>query len=192
MVASPFDFKSARALQPLHVAAKLTRGHVSGTTIRVFGRMPAVVVQNLFKLSSLPTYLKKPLTIAQRRDDREFLAHIESVDALMSDIYAYPGRTFGQLYRQFFLANELTGGTLTLGERVVDLADVRVPVMNVAGASDVLAPRASVHAVRELLPNAPQLRLETAPGGHLGVLAGIKARETTWRHAEDFFAEHAA
>jgi polyhydroxyalkanoate synthase len=58
--------------------------------------------------------------------------------------------------------------------------------MNVAGKADVLAPRPAVHAVRDLLPNAPQVRLETAPGGHLGVLTGRASRGTTWPMLDAF------
>jgi polyhydroxyalkanoate synthase len=47
-----------------------------------------------------------------------------------------------------------------------------------------------VHHVAELLPNAPQVRLERAPGGHLGVLTGRSARRSTWRHLDEFFCEH--
>jgi polyhydroxyalkanoate synthase len=43
--------------------------------------------------------------------------------------------------------------------------------------------------VVELLDNAPSVRFETAPGGHLGVLTGRKARGTTWRYIDDFQAE---
>jgi len=32
------------------------------------------------------------------------------------------------------------------------------------------------------------VRLETAPGGHLGVLTGRGARETTWAHIDQFIA----
>ena len=45
-------------------------------------------------------------------------------------------------------------------------------------------------AVAGLLPNAPEVRLETAPGGHLGVLTGRSAKRTTWRHLDEFFAAH--
>ena len=43
---------------------------------------------------------------------------------------------------------------------------------------------------RQLLPNAPDVELRTAPGGHLGVLAGRGARRTTWRYLDDFLATH--
>jgi polyhydroxyalkanoate synthase len=34
------------------------------------------------------------------------------------------------------------------------------------------------------------VRLESAPGGHLGVLTGRGARTTTWEHLDVFLREH--
>ena len=52
-----------------------------------------------------------------------------------------------------------------------------MPVLTVAGENDVLAPVEAVHHVASLLPNSPDVRVETAPGGHLGVLTGRSARD---------------
>ena len=41
----------------------------------------------------------------------------------------------------------------------------------------------------ELLPDAPDVRLESAPGGHLGVLTGRAARRTTWVYLDQFLDE---
>jgi poly[(R)-3-hydroxyalkanoate] polymerase subunit PhaC len=101
-------------------------------------------------------------------------------------MHAYPGRTFGQLYHRFFRVNELAGGRLELPGRTVDLADVQVPVLVIAGESDGIAPRGAVFHVRGLLPSAPDVRLETAPRGHLGVLTGRGARRTTWHYLDEF------
>ena len=106
----------------------------------------------------------------------------------MASMHAYPGRTFGQLYHQFFRVNALAGGSLVLADHAIDLADVRVPVLSVAGETDVLAPQPAVHHLAELLPNAPEVRLETAPGGHLGVLTGRSAKRSTWRFLDAFLA----
>lgn len=51
-----------------------------------------------------------------------------------------------------------------------------VPVLSIAGRGDGIAPVAACHHVGELLPGARSVQLETAPGGHLGVLAGRAAR----------------
>ena len=56
----------------------------------------------------------------------------------------------------------------------------------------MLAPRAAVHHLGSLLPNAPEVRIETAPGGHLGVLTGRGAARTTWAWIDEFFADTAA
>jgi polyhydroxyalkanoate synthase len=39
-----------------------------------------------------------------------------------------------------------------------------------------------------LLPNAPEVRIASAPGGHLGVLTGRAARRTTWCQLDEFLA----
>jgi polyhydroxyalkanoate synthase len=62
--------------------------------------------------------------------------------------------------------------------------------MNVAGTSDVLAPVAAVHHVGSILPNSPDVRLPLAPGGHLGILTGTKAPETTWVEINNFLADY--
>ena len=110
----------------------------------------------------------------------------------MDNMHAYPGRTFGQLYHRFFRSNDLAGGRLALGGRTLDLADVRVPVLSIAGHGDGIAPVAACHHVGELLAGAPSVQLETAPGGHLGVLTGRAARGTTWVALDRFLAEHEA
>ena len=190
MVASPFDFTRVRLLAPMRPVANLTNGFVLSVLYRALGGAPAPLVKRGFQLSSLDKYLTKPLAIASHLDDREFLAQIEAVDRFVANMHAYPGRTFGQLYHRFFRVNDLADGVLELTDRTIHLDDVRVPVLSVAGASDTLAPRPAVHAVGDLLPNAAEVRLETGPGGHLGVLTGRSAKRTTWVFVDEFLARH--
>ncbi|WP_205696459.1 alpha/beta hydrolase [Conexibacter sp. SYSU D00693] len=189
-VASPFDFTGVRLLAPIRGAASITNGMLLTGVYRALGGAPAPLVRRAFQLTSIDKHLMKPWAILTHLDDRDFLAHVEAVDHFMAHMHAYPGRTMGQLYHQFFRVNELAGGALRLGDHTIDLAEVQVPVLSVAGTTDVLAPRPAVHAVRDLLTGAPEVRLETAPGGHLGVLTGRNAARTTWRAIDDFFAAH--
>ncbi len=193
-VASPFDFTEVRLAAPIRVAGNVTNGFLGTALYRTMGGAPAPVVKWAFQLTSIDKYLTKPLAIATHLHDRDFLAQIEAVDHFMNHMHAYPGRTMGQLYHRFFRVNDLAGGRVDFddGQGEIDLADVRVPVMAVAGTTDVLAPRAAVHHVAALLENAPEVRLETAPGGHLGVLTGRGAAKTTWSWVDEFFAGTAA
>ncbi|HEX6944932.1 MAG TPA: alpha/beta fold hydrolase [Casimicrobiaceae bacterium] len=191
MIASPFDFGRVRLLAPARPVANLTNGLLLSTLYRAMGGAPAPLVRRGFQLSAIDKHLTKPLAVLSNLDDRDFLAQLEAVDNFTENMRAYPGRTFGQLYHRFFRVNDMaTDGVLELGDRHIDLADVRVPVLSVAGSSDTLAPRPAVHAVGDLLTGAPEVRLEKAPGGHLGVLTGRSAKRTTWVHLDEFLARH--
>jgi polyhydroxyalkanoate synthase len=192
LVASPFDFTRVRLMAPIRPIANLTGGALLTQVYRALGGAPSPLVRRAFQLTSIDKELTKPIATARNLHDREWLAQVEAVDHFMSRMHAYPGRTFGQLYHQFFRVNDLADGHMVLSDREIDLADVRVPVLSVAGQTDVLAPEPAVHHVGDVLPNAPAVRLERAPGGHLGVLTGRSAKRTTWRYIDEFFVEHGA
>jgi len=188
-IASPFDFRRVRLIAPLRPVDDLVGGQLVSAAYRLLGGAPAPIVRYAYQAAALDKQILKPWAIVSHLDDREFLAQIEAVDAFMARMHAYPGRTFGQLYHRFFRVNELAGGKLEMGHREVDLADAHVPVLAVAGESDGIAPRGAVFHVAELVPNAPDVRLQTAPGGHFGVLTGRAARRTTWVYLDEFLDE---
>jgi polyhydroxyalkanoate synthase len=190
LVASPFDFAEVRTMAPIRRLAELTGGRLLTGLYSALGGAPAPLVSLGFQLTALDKRVTKPLTVLRNLGDRDLLAHIEAVDEYMAHMLAYPGRTFAQLYHRFFRINDLADGRVELSDRCIDLADVDVPVLVVAGTNDVLAPAEAVVAVEGLLTGAPEVRVERAPGGHLGVLTGRGARDTTWRHLDDFLAAH--
>jgi polyhydroxyalkanoate synthase len=192
MVASPFDFEQLRLFAPIRGLSNITNGFFGTAVYRALGGAPAPIVKRAFQLSTLDKYLTKPVAVAANLYDREFLAQVEAVDHFIDNMHAYPGRTMGQLYHTFFRVNDLADGQLELGDHAIDVADVRVPVLAVAGNADTLAPRAAVHHVGRLLTGAPEVQLKTGPGGHLGVLTGRRAVGTTWRWIDEFFARHEA
>jgi polyhydroxyalkanoate synthase len=192
LIASPFDFTEVRMIAPIRALASLTGGALTTTLYRMLGGAPAPLVSLGFRVTAIDRYVTKPVMLAQHLHDRDWIAHSQAVDEYMANMLAYPGRTFGQLYHQFFRVNELAGGTLELGDHTIDLSNIDVPVLSVAGTSDVLAPIDAVQHVGQLLPNSPDVRLETAPGGHLGVLTGRSAVRSTWIFLDEFLADYDA
>ncbi|HEY6780840.1 MAG TPA: hypothetical protein VI111_07800 [Thermoleophilaceae bacterium] len=188
LIASPFDFRELRLFAPIRQLSRLTGGALGTALYRVLGGAPAPLVSLGFRLTSWDRYLTRPLFLATNLDDRETIAHMEAIDAYMANMLAYPGRTFGQLYHAFFRVNDLADGQIELTDHVIDLRDVREPVLVIAGSGDVLAPQPAVHHVGGLLENAASVQLETVPGGHLGALTGMSARDTTWPYLDDFLA----
>ena len=190
LVASPFDFAKVRTMAPIRRLAELTGGRLVTGLYSALGGAPAPLVSMGFQLTALDKRITKPLTLLRNIGDRDLLAHIEAVDDYMANMLAYPGRTFAQLYHRFFRMNDLAEGRFDLGDRTIDLANVTAPVLVVAGQNDVLAPADAVVAVEGLLTGASDVRVVRAPGGHLGVLTGRGAKDTSWRHLDDFLAAH--
>lgn len=188
-VASPFDL---RQVPLLALARPLDRvvGPIVGPAYRAMGGVPAPLTRLGFQISSLDKYLTKPAAMLAHADDRDFLAQLEAVDRFMSRMYAYPGRTFGQLYHVVMRSNEFATGAMRLAGRSVELAEINVPVLVVAGMGDTRPPHGAVEHLLDLVTGSPEAQLVQAPGGHLGVLAGRAARRTTWPAMENFFCKH--
>ena len=193
LIASPFDFSKVRTMAPIRQLSELTGGRLVTGLYTALGGAPAPLVSLGFQLSAIDKRITKPLTVMRNLGDRELLAHIEAVDDYMGNMLAYPGRTFAQLYHRFFRVNDLADGRFEVADgRTVDLADIDIPVLIVAGESDILAPQPAVHHLADLLTGAPDVRVETAPGGHLGVLTGRSAIRTTWRMLDGFLRDYDA
>ncbi|MCP2255014.1 polyhydroxyalkanoate synthase [Prauserella aidingensis] len=191
-IASPFDYTAIPLVAPFRPLVEFTGGHILTPFYRLLGGAPSAVVTQVFRATGIDKEITKPLAILRNLDDRDYLAQIEAVDHFMANMLAYPGRTFGQIYHRFFRANDLSAGTFALDGRTITLSKLDIPTLVVAGENDSIAPRRAVERLVDLLENTPETRFRTAPGGHLGVLTGRRARDTTWRHVDEFVDEHAS
>jgi polyhydroxyalkanoate synthase subunit PhaC len=159
---------------------------------RLLGGAPKPLVRRAFQLSSFNRLVTKPLAVAAKLDDADFLAQVEAVDRFTDNMIAYPGRTFGQLYHRLLKGNQLASGTVSMDDRDISLADLTVPLLAVAGADDGIAPVQSVRPIVDLVTGVDDLRFEIVPGGHLGMLTGRAARRTTWRVVDEWIGSHSS
>lgn len=189
ILGSPFDVGKVPMVAPLRPILRLTDGGLVTQLYRALGGAPAPLVKRAFKLSSGTKIVTKPLAILQNLDDTEWLAQIEAVDRFTDDMLAYPGRSFGQLYHRLLKKNQLLGGRVEVGDREIDLAAIRQPVLVFAGNTDGIAPIAAVQAGLGLLSGASEVRFEIVPGGHLGMLTGRAARGSTWVVLDEWLAQ---
>ncbi|GAB3249329.1 alpha/beta hydrolase [Nocardioides dilutus] len=189
VVGSPLDVSLVPLVAPLRPLLNLTEGRGAITrAYRVMGGAPKPLVRWAFQLSSFQKLVTKPIALATHLDDADFLAQVEAVDRFTDNMIAYPGRTFGQLYHRFVKGNALRTGEIELGARSIRIADIKVPVLVFAGATDGIAPVAAVKAVVPLLTGSPEVRFEIVPGGHLGMLTGRAARGTTWKAMDEWIS----
>jgi polyhydroxyalkanoate synthase subunit PhaC len=189
---TPIDYARIPLMAAARGVGRFT-GHRPVTELtRLMGGLPAPLVQVGYRATAPQRELLKPWFVARNLHDTEALARMEAIDRFMAEMPGYPARLFYQMAEEMVLGNGLFEGRITLGGTTIKLAEVCVPVLAVGGTGDVIATADSVGAIVDVLPGSPSVRFETAPGSHLGLLAGPGAKDTTWRHIDAFLGELAA
>lgn len=188
VVGTPFDTTHVPILSFLRPFVEFTRGAVGTTLYRALGTAPGPIVKRIYQLATFDKVITKPIAIAQNLADRDSLEQIEAVDRMMDSMTAFSGRALGQIYHDLVRLNDLADGHMTLGGRDFDIGMVKLPVLAIGGSDDGIAPVDSVHHVKDLIEN---VQAEIVPGGHLGMLAGRGARETTWPLVDRFIRKAA-
>jgi polyhydroxyalkanoate synthase len=191
VLGSPVDTTLVPLIAPLRPLLSATDwpGPIT-RTYRALGGAPTPLVRWAFQLTSFQKLVTKPIAVAVHLDDADWLAQVEAVDRFVGAMTAYPGRSFGQLYHRFAKGNALASGTVDLGDHPVSLSAITAPTLVFAGAGDGIAPVAAVRAVLPLLSGSSDVRFEIVPGGHLGMLAGRGARESTWQVLDEWFEQY--
>jgi polyhydroxyalkanoate synthase subunit PhaC len=193
-VGSPVDVRQVPLIAPVRPLLGVVpdRASIISLAYRAMGGVPQPLVRRAFQLSAFDKLVTKPFVQLAKLDDSDFLAQLEAVDRFTRNMIAYPGRSFGQLYHRMIKGNELATGRVHFEGRDVDFARIDVPLLAFGGASDTIAPVSCVEPVTELVPNVPEMRFEVVPGGHLGMLTGRRARDTTWPILDEFIDRHAS
>ncbi|MBJ7471020.1 MAG: alpha/beta fold hydrolase [Solirubrobacteraceae bacterium] len=190
VIAAPFDLHRMRlrgTLATFSALTDLSEGFMQSALTRVMTNpVAAPFVRTGLRLASIPRDLRGPLVKLANLHDREALAQIEATDAIKGELRTYTGRSIGEIYARFIAVNELDRRPAELHGEFLDIGDLRQPFLAIAGGDDILAPEVGVHTVGTLLPQSAEVRLRTSPGGHLAVLSGPHAAETTWREIDEF------
>jgi poly(3-hydroxyalkanoate) synthetase len=95
-----------------------------------------------------------------------------------------PGNYYLQVVSWLFKENRLAEGRFVALGRIIDLADVRIPVFLLAGRDDDVVSTAQLFATRRLIATPPHA-VETviAPCGHLSLFIGRQTLAHAWRKA---------
>jgi polyhydroxyalkanoate synthase len=98
-------------------------------------------------------------------------------------------------YRQWitwmYKENRLVKGTMRLRDRLVDLGNIRQSVLVVTAGADHIAPRHTTMPFFDLI-SSTDVTHEDRPGGHIGLMAGSKARTEIWPDIAEWLSTRSA
>jgi poly[(R)-3-hydroxyalkanoate] polymerase subunit PhaC len=106
----------------------------------------------------------------------------------VADNPPFPGAAYRQWIRGMYQENRLVKGTMYLRGRRVDLGQIDQNLLVVTAGADHIAPPAGTAPIFDAVTSADVTHIDR-PGGHIGLMAGSKAREEIWPDIAEWLAE---
>jgi polyhydroxyalkanoate synthase subunit PhaC len=103
----------------------------------------------------------------------------------------FPGRAYREWITWMYKENRLVSGRMRLRGHKVDLRDIDQNLLVVTAGADHIAPRTGTLPLLDLVGSEDVTHLDRK-GGHIGLMAGSKAREEIWPEIAEWLAERSA
>ena len=106
----------------------------------------------------------------------------------VADNPPFAGRAYREWIEAMYQRNQLVAGTLRLRGERVDLRNIEQNLLVVTAGADHIAPRRGTLPLLDLVSSADVEHLDR-PGGHIGLMAGSRARTDVWPEIAGWLAE---
>lgn len=119
---------------------------------------------------------------------REQRVAYQSMAKWVGDNPPFPGRAFAEWVTWMYKENRLVDGRVRLRGQRVDLRRIEQNLLIVTAGADHIAPRAGTLPLLDLVSSEDVTHL-ARPGGHIGLMAGSRARREIWPELEAWLRE---
>jgi polyhydroxyalkanoate synthase len=106
----------------------------------------------------------------------------------VADNPPFPGRAYREWITWMYKENRLVRGRMRLRQRRARMSAVEQHLLVVTAGADHIAPREGTLPVLDQVASADVTHLDR-PGGHIGLMAGSKARKDVWPHIAEWLGE---
>lgn len=197
-VASPIDLESgggaiagvANIAQALDGPAQLVRN-----SSNLLGSMDPSILSSPPWLTSLVFKMTDPVgsittywDLVTRLSDREFVESHSTTSDYLNNMLMYPGGVIKDMAVKVVSGNQLARGTVEFGDNVANLGSIRCSFLGFAGETDNLVSPDVAKCIVDIIASEDK-EFRIAPGGHMGVIIGSKARDAVWAESAQWLAE---
>jgi polyhydroxyalkanoate synthase len=169
---APFDFSTNDGL--LFSWSKHTNADALVDTYRV---IPGDYLNAGFlMLMPFTLNIRKYVDMLDVIEDREKLLNFLRMEKWIFDSPGQAGECLRQFIKDCYQGNKLVKGELRVGDKVVDLKNITMPLLNIYASADHLVPPAATKPFNDLVGSADKSLYEFK-GGHIGVFVGSKSQK---------------
>jgi poly[(R)-3-hydroxyalkanoate] polymerase subunit PhaC len=169
---TPVDFKTKDDLLS-HMVQSIDIDLVVDT----MGNIPGEMLNWVFLLLKPHTLMgEKYVDLVDIIDDKKKAINFMRMEKWIFDSPDQVGEAYREFIKQFYQQNGLVKGTVKIGDSVVDLGKITIPVLNIYAKDDHLVPPDSSKALEGCVSSKDYQALEF-PGGHIGIYVSGKAQK---------------
>ena len=157
--------------------------------VNIFGNVPSSFLNIAFILRNpLETALKYPFYFNQPRSVKE-ITQFFAVESWLYDSVPIIGKTFEKIIEDIYKKNLLIQNKMMLGDNLIDLKKIIMPVLNIVGTNDDLVSAESSRTITDVISSKDKKTLEF-PTGHVGLCISKTAHKKLWPEVGKWLKEH--
>ncbi|NND32304.1 MAG: class III poly(R)-hydroxyalkanoic acid synthase subunit PhaC [Saprospiraceae bacterium] len=118
---------------------------------------------------------RKYLALPKTMQNKDSLMNFLRMEKWVADSPDQAGETYRQFIKEFYQENKLIQGQFKLGNRIVNLKGIKMPVLTIYAKADHIVPPASTIPINEVVGSKDKELMEF-PGGHIGVFVGSRSQ----------------
>lgn len=140
------------------------------------GNMPGDIMNfGFLLLNPARLMIDKYVSLLENIDDRRFVENFVRMEKWIFDSPDVPGETFRQFVKDLYQENLLIDNRMVVGDRLVDLRNITMPLLNFYGKYDHLVPPGACDVLTSRVGSSDteDVILET---GHIGIYVSSKTQ----------------
>jgi polyhydroxyalkanoate synthase subunit PhaC len=177
VMVTPVDFHINEGL--LNVWSGCTLGSQAldvDIMVDTFGNIPGDLLNFLFiMLKPLQLGFKKYVDLVEIIDSEEKVINFLRMEKWIFDSPDQAGEAYRQFMKDFYQNNKLIKGEIKIGEKQVDLRNIRIPILNIYAKQDHLVLPASSLALEKYV-SSKDYTVSSFPVGHIGIYVSSKVQ----------------
>jgi polyhydroxyalkanoate synthase len=143
--------------------------NVPGELIRLWAKM----------LKPVENFVSSYVNLYKYLDNQAFVQAWQAINRWIEDVVPFAGAAMRQFVVDYVRNNELVTGRHYVDGRLVDLAQVQAPLLNISAQYDHLVSRAQSESIMDLVSSTDK-ELRVLPSTHVGLMANLNARQAYW------------
>lgn len=155
------------------VIANLAKNMDVDKMLQITGNLPSEQLYALYSiLKPFKQGINKYLNFLQNVDNEQFVDNFLRLEKWLYDTPPIAGETFRQWISDIYQKNLLVKNEMKLGDKIVDLSTIKVPILNIIADEDHLVSPESSAPLNDLVSSTDK-RLVKFHTGHVGLIASL-------------------